>query len=372
MEMDHLQAQSQTMTNQGNGGSYSRATCPGTTGRMNLQYLRTLVVPNQPISYGNLIGTSNQPNCTSDSHQEHLEESPCVNGSISLEGKQSILTESSCLSIVFQLIQRERRAWETQKLVLEELKQSGKLSQALSGLQPGDPLREQLLSFLSTGNVSWPNTETTSKGCLLLSDPGRTTRLSSSIKGSEMKSEVDKHCCSLTINISHPFTSPPCKTMGLSINEPNSLAEEVNQTCPKATYAIDSTVMADVDLPNQPASTDTPAKGVVKPGMERHHVVKEFEKEDFGMWPKYLPHNLWTTDADLMVTAAEWTLLVDPLPRPSQCEWGNLAARQTVTEHPVRATAERLSRDLAGDPKHIHKHKYDRKAHLAGDPKIKG
>jgi len=39
---------------------------------------------------------------------------------------------------------------------------------------------------------------------------------------------------------------------------------------------------------------------------------------------------------------------------------------------PVRATVERLSRDLAGDPKHIYKHKYDRKAHLAGDPKRKG
>ena len=38
----------------------------------------------------------------------------------------------------------------------------------------------------------------------------------------------------------------------------------------------------------------------------------------------------------------------------------------------VRAIAERLSRDLAGDPKHIYKHKYDRKAHLAGDPKRKG
>ena len=38
----------------------------------------------------------------------------------------------------------------------------------------------------------------------------------------------------------------------------------------------------------------------------------------------------------------------------------------------VRATAERLSQDLGGDPKHIYKHKYDRKAHLAGDPKRKG
>jgi len=38
----------------------------------------------------------------------------------------------------------------------------------------------------------------------------------------------------------------------------------------------------------------------------------------------------------------------------------------------VRATVEGLSRDLAGDPKHIYKHKYDRKAHLAGDPKRKG
>ena len=38
----------------------------------------------------------------------------------------------------------------------------------------------------------------------------------------------------------------------------------------------------------------------------------------------------------------------------------------------VRATAERLSQDLAGDPKYIYKHKYDRKVHLAGDPKRKG
>ena len=38
----------------------------------------------------------------------------------------------------------------------------------------------------------------------------------------------------------------------------------------------------------------------------------------------------------------------------------------------VRATAEQLSQDLAGDPKYIYKHKYDRKAHLAGDPKRKG
>jgi len=32
----------------------------------------------------------------------------------------------------------------------------------------------------------------------------------------------------------------------------------------------------------------------------------------------------------------------------------------------------RLSRDLAGDPKQYIHIKYDRKAHLAGDPKIKG
>jgi len=38
----------------------------------------------------------------------------------------------------------------------------------------------------------------------------------------------------------------------------------------------------------------------------------------------------------------------------------------------VKATAGWLSQDLAGDPKHIYKHKYDRKAHLAGDPKRKG
>jgi len=45
----------------------------------------------------------------------------------------------------------------------------------------------------------------------------------------------------------------------------------------------------------------------------------------------------------------------------------NLTPKKVI----VRATAERLSQDLAGDPKHIYNHKYNRKAHLAGDPKRK-
>jgi len=40
---------------------------------------------------------------------------------------------------------------------------------------------------------------------------------------------------------------------------------------------------------------------------------------------------------------------------------------------PVRATAKRLSGDLAGDPIYIYINiKYNRKANLAGDPKRKG
>jgi len=46
--------------------------------------------------------------------------------------------------------------------------------------------------------------------------------------------------------------------------------------------------------------------------------------------------------------------------------------KETRIPDGVRATAERLSWDLAGDPKHIYNHKYDGKAHLAGDPKRKG
>jgi len=38
----------------------------------------------------------------------------------------------------------------------------------------------------------------------------------------------------------------------------------------------------------------------------------------------------------------------------------------------VRATVERLSRDLAGDLNIYINIKYDRKVHLAGDPKRKG
>jgi len=35
-----------------------------------------------------------------------------------------------------------------------------------------------------------------------------------------------------------------------------------------------------------------------------------------------------------LITAAEWTLLANPLPQPSQVELENLAARQMLEEHP--------------------------------------
>ena len=57
--------------------------------------------------------------------------------------------------------------------------------------------------------------------------------------------------------------------------------------------------------------------------------------------------------------------------RANDSVWVEVAAKggeQVTWEHiwtetavSVRATAERLSRDLAGDPKHIYKHKYNRK-----------
>jgi len=55
----------------------------------------------------------------------------------------------------------------------------------------------------------------------------------------------------------------------------------------------------------------------------------------FGMRPRYLRHNLWTPDADTLVTAAEWTLLAEALPRPSKPEFENLAVMQTILQNPV-------------------------------------
>jgi len=129
-----------------------------------------------------------------------------------------------------------------------------------------------------------------------------------------MKSEAGKHCYSPTISTLHPSTSPPCKMMESIINDLNASEEEVNQTQPRATCVIGSTVKAVADLPIQPASIGTPVRVADRPATENRPVEKEIDGEVFGMRLRYLRHNLWTPDADPLLTAAEWTLLADPLP----------------------------------------------------------
>ena len=316
------------------GGNSSQPTCLGIIERENSQCQKTLAVPNQPVSFENSIGTSSHPNCTSDSHLVHLEESQCANGNTSLREKPLISTRFSHHSTVLRLIQRERHAWETQKLVLEELKQSGRLSQVLNGLPLGDPLRERLLLYLNTGSMSWPSMETISRDCSQRNVLDHTIKLSSSIKESGTKSEEVKPFCSLTINTSRRSMSPPCRMMESNISGPNVSLEETIRARPKVMFATDSIVKEDVVLPTLPANTDILAKDVVKPVMGSQRVEKETEGEMFRMRPRYLRHNLWTPDADPLVTAAEWTLSADPLPRPSQSEVENLPARQTIVEHP--------------------------------------
>jgi len=126
---------------------------------------------------------------------------------------------------------------------------------------------------------------------------------------------------------------PLCKTMGSSTNKPDKLEEEDVQTSPKLTSVTDSIVKPVVVLPTPAADTDIPARDVVRPVTESKHVVKGTEVELFGMRPRCLHHNLWTPYTEPMVMATEWTLLADPLPRPPQSEFENLAAIQTITEH---------------------------------------
>jgi hypothetical protein len=53
-----------------------------------------------------------------------------------------------------------------------------------------------------------------------------------------------------------------------------------------------------------------------------------------GFRPKYLHHNLWTPDSNPKLSAAEWTLTAQPLPRPPLAEFDNLPVVQTLEDHP--------------------------------------
>jgi len=125
-------------------------------------------------------------------------------------------------------------------------------------------------------------------------------------------------CCLPTTSILHPSTPPQCRMMGSSTSKLRSLVEEVEQPLPRLTYATDSTVKSDADLPRQLASTGMPVRGAVRRDMEKRPAERVLEERVFGMRPKYLCYNLWSRSADPMVTASEWTLSALPLPQPPQ------------------------------------------------------
>jgi hypothetical protein len=52
------------------------------------------------------------------------------------------------------------------------------------------------------------------------------------------------------------------------------------------------------------------------------------------MKPRYLRHNLWSPDADPKVTAADWTVIAKPLPRPSVYDLSNEPALKTIADRP--------------------------------------
>jgi len=85
-----------------------------------------------------------------------------------------------------------------------------------------------------------------------------------------------------------------------------------------------------VDSLIQHVNIDMPAKDVDRQVMEREPVGKVIEEEKFGMRPRYLQYNLWTPDPDPMITAAEWTLSAQLLPRPSQNKFENSLAVETI------------------------------------------
>jgi len=123
-------------------------------------------------------------------------------------------------------------------------------------------------------------------------------------------------------------------TSGWSTSKPKDLVTEDKCQHPNCMSVTNSIARFDAASPIQLASTIICARNVDKLVMEKHHVERKVEEEVFEMRPRYLRYNLWSPDADPMVTAAEWTLSALPLPRPPVKEYGNLAACQTLSNYP--------------------------------------
>ena len=324
----------QTTMNPERRGSCINQICPGMDDEGIEKFQPTQVASSLPDSSGSSIEISSQQNCLLDSHLTHLEEYPCRNGNIS--SRENLLTSTKCSlpSIALRLIRRERLALERQRLVLEELKQSGRWRQVLNGLSHGDPLRERLLSFLGTKRGSLRSTVTTSSDSSQLRDPVPMDKSFCLIKGSGTKLEEVKPCCLPIINTSPLFTPPRCKMMASSTIGVGEEEEVGNQEMPRVKCASGSTAKMVAGLRSQHVNINIPANPAVKPVTENLPVERGIEDQIFGMRPRYLRHNLWTPDSDPKMTAADWTLIAQPLPRPPVEEFNNLPALQSLRDRP--------------------------------------
>ena len=332
MEGSHRLLLNQMEKDHEKGGNLSLQTCLGMDELGIRKCPRTPAASKRQKSSANSTETSNQPNYISDSHLELLGESQCRNGNTFSKEKPSTSIKSFRHSTVLQLIRRERLALETRRLVLADLKRKGRLKQVLNGLRHGDPLREQLLLSLNTEAMNWPNMAIISSDCL--PQRGQVPMAKSSYSTGElgMKSGAGRQYYSPTINSSPPSMQPRCRMMGSSTEEVEE--EEVVDLLvnPRPKFVTGSTVLEDVALPNPPASISTTVRDVARQGMENLLVRKGTEDEIFGLRPRYLRHNLWSTESDPKITAAEWTCQAKALPRPPLDEWENESVLKTLKD----------------------------------------
>ena len=98
LEMGHHPCLTQMEGSQGKEEGFVNQICHGVSARERSP-LRILAASNLPASSGGSIMTSNLPNCISNSHLEHHEGYPCLNGSMSSREKQLISTKSYRCSI---------------------------------------------------------------------------------------------------------------------------------------------------------------------------------------------------------------------------------------------------------------------------------
>ena len=330
----HHPRQNQMMKEIESKGNFVNQTCHGMDVEESGKRPRTQAASSQQTLSGSLIETSNRQSCLLNSHLERQGEYQCQNGNTSSRENPLISTKYSRHSTALRLIQRERLALETQKLVLEDLKQKGKLKRVLSGLWRGDPLREQLLSYSNTGIKNWQSTETTLSDSLQPKDRDHTVKSFCSTKVLGTKSVEDKRFYSPTTNISRHYTPLHSKTMESNMSEERRVEEFDHQGNQRQKSALDLTVRKDAGSLNQDADIDMLAKDAENRVMANRRAPRDIESCEFGSRPRYLRHNLWNPDSDPKATVVNWTTSARPLPQPPITEYDNQPALQTIAERP--------------------------------------